>query len=532
MEPHTHGMTRTKISWRRGWESLLRMLLPAGLALAGSTAMADSAPSRMSEHAPNQALATSLFSWDPYSFPMTDDGVIHWTGLDLNLINAIFKHAGMRYLAEQESNWPTLVTEVENGTKDFAFGSFRTPEREEFAHFSDPYRYENIALYIPRSSVAAFKHDSLAGLFRRLRGRHARLGVVKDWSYSHPVDRHLAQPDNHALLVSFETEDKLPGALLKNEIDAYLCSQITGQTLLWRKGLQSRIQEYPRVLFRSPVHLLFSKETVTQEQVEHINRGLADARQSGEYNQIVRDYMYPILLSITIEARWFTIVDVLGTIAFSISGLLLGRRERYSLFGTFCLAALPAVGGGILRDVLLDRHPLGVLRTPVYMMAVIFTTLSYYFTLHVFRWARIHSTLRTNQALRRLRASTRKITEPLVQTFDAVGLSAFTVIGVVVAVESRVEPLWLWAPFCAALTGAGGGIVRDVVRSDTSLKSLKGVFYPEVALIWGLIFSLYLTSSADRLDPHQIVLAVVIVFLGAFLTRVSAICFKIKSPLF
>ena len=50
--------------------------------------------------------------------------------------------------------------------------------------------------------------------------------------------------------------------------------------------------------------------------------------------------------------------------------------------------------------------------------------------------------------------------------FDALGLAAFTVIGVVVAVESRSNPLWLWGPLLAALTGAGGGIIRrvDLVR--------------------------------------------------------------------
>jgi hypothetical protein len=69
----------------------------------------------------------------------------------------------------------------------------------------------------------------------------------------------------------------------------------------------------------------------------------------------------------------------------------------------------------------------------------------------------------------------------------------FSVIGVIVAVESGASPLWLWGPLLAMLTGAGGGIMRDVIRADSNMPSLKGEFYAEVALIWGFLFSLFLS---------------------------------------
>ena len=118
--------------------------------------------------------------------------------------------------------------------------------------------------------------------------------------------------------------------------------------------------------------------------------------------------------------------------------------------------------------------------------------------------------------------------------FDALGLAAFTVIGVIVAVEARCQPLWLWGPLLGALTGAGGGILRDVIRADADNPGLKGAFYAEVALIWGLIFSLFLMRFANSLDyqPAHITLAVTATIVGGLVTRMVVFHFKIKSPMY
>jgi polar amino acid transport system substrate-binding protein len=66
------------------------------------------------------------------------------------------------------------------------------------------------------------------------------------------------------------------------------------------------------------------------------------------------------------------------------------------------------------------------------------------------------------------------------------------------------------------------------------MPSLKGEFYAEVPLIWGLLFSLFLSWYSSRLysDPTHIFIGVVVVLAGAFLTRIGAIYFGIRSPLY
>jgi polar amino acid transport system substrate-binding protein len=120
----------------------------------------------------------------------------------------------------------------------------------------------------------------------------------------------------------------------------------------------------------------------------------------------------------------------------------------------------------------------------------------------------------------------------LFEVSDAIGIAAFTVTGVAVAIAHKAEPVWLWAPLLAMLTAAGGGILRDVLRQSGDIKSLRSEFYAEVPLIWGLLLALYLHWQALHLGPDDFVTAVVVTMAGAFLTRMAAVTLKMKSPAF
>jgi uncharacterized membrane protein YeiH len=70
-----------------------------------------------------------------------------------------------------------------------------------------------------------------------------------------------------------------------------------------------------------------------------------------------------------------------------------------------------------------------------------------------------------------------------VELTDAIGLAAFTVIAVVIAVRFFAEPLWLWGPPCAALSAAGGGTLRDMLRAVTKNPALHTPFYAEICIV-------------------------------------------------
>ncbi|MDP3640904.1 MAG: TRIC cation channel family protein, partial [Alphaproteobacteria bacterium] len=112
-----------------------------------------------------------------------------------------------------------------------------------------------------------------------------------------------------------------------------------------------------------------------------------------------------------------------------------------------------------------------------------------------------------------------KIMDWFVELLDAFGLAAYTVTGVIVALISQLDPLWLWGPILAVLTTTGGGMMRDIIRGQKDIPTLKNDFYGEIAIIWGLVLSLALTWNAEMMSPETMFNWIIFVVAGNFVTR-------------
>jgi polar amino acid transport system substrate-binding protein len=94
--------------------------------------------------------------------------------------------------------------------------------------------------------------------------------------------------------------------------------------------------------------------------------------------------------------------------------------------------------------------------------------------------------------------------------------------------------LLLWGPIFSALTGAGGAIVRDVIRADAIHPTLHYELYAEISLLWGFILSLFILNYADveSINLVSVKAAVALIGIGCLATRVIVIQRHIKAPLF
>jgi polar amino acid transport system substrate-binding protein len=468
----------------------------------------------------SRTLRCGWYPWDPYQYLSTRQDVERLTGLDVQLVRAVF--GGMGYeVAYDEVGWRQHQLDIRNGSRDIAAGAFKNPDRAEYAYFSAPYRKETDVLYVRRGEASRYRFADTGELMRRFRADGFRLGMIKGFYYGPEVMRFIDDPANAGRVVGVSDDIANFENLIAHRIDGFVVDRLVGSTLAWRYGWQEAVEEVSRPVYSNDIHVLFSKKTTTPEMVEAFNASLERLRRSGEYGRIIREYLFPVLLGATVGQQWFFTIDILGTVAFAVSGILLARQGGYSLFGALVLAALPAVGGGIMRDLIVGRERLSMLSNPAYLLAVMLTVLSGYVVLRL--------------ADRRPWSAGVSINLNSATAFsDALGLAAFTIIGVVVAVESRADPLWLWGPLLAALSGAGGGIVRDAIRADANNPFLKGTFYAEVALIWGLFLSLFLTWYANLLDykPAEISLAVLATLIGGLLTRMAVYQMKVRSPMY
>jgi polar amino acid transport system substrate-binding protein len=337
--------------------------------------------------------------------------------------------------------WRQHQQDIKDGTRDIAGGAFRSKEREEFAYYSIPYRSEKDMLYVRKVEQKKFKFNSAEELVKILESGSYKLGVIDGYFYGSTLMQYINDPRYADRIIKVKDDRDNFTNLFEHKIDAFPIDHLVGATLGWRHGWQKEVVEMPNPVFEDSIHVLFSKKTTNPELVERFNQTLLQMQKSGEYNKVMRDYLLPVLLGQTAGQTWFFIVDIIGTIAFAISGLLLARQGKYSLFGALVLAALPSIGGGIMRDILINRETLSVLRSPVYLGTIFATVMFFYVVFHVEDWyRRKKKTTHGHEHMFIGRISN----HAAIEFFDALGLSTFAVVGVIVAVEAKIQPLWMW----------------------------------------------------------------------------------------
>lgn len=232
---------------------------------------------------PACSLTMGIDAWEPYQYMSVGNTV---TGLDVELVQAVAKDMKCG-LDVVQGSWLELLTLLKDGNIDFVLGASKTADREAFAYFSEPYRQERFQLYVRRDD-SALSYDSLQAF---VAAGH-KVGVVNEYFYGDEVAA-LYEDDNH--------RDKFIGAiiselnmarLLDEEIDGLLEDSFVGASILRRKGLDKYIVPHSISLGSSDVYVMFSKASVTEQQVQQFNTGLARLKADGSYEHIVEKYRH------------------------------------------------------------------------------------------------------------------------------------------------------------------------------------------------------------------------------------------------
>lgn len=175
-------------------------------------------------------------------------------------------------------------------------------------------------------------------------------------------------------------------------------------------------------------------------------------------------------------------LEVVGTIAFAISGALVGVKKKHDLFGVLFLGLVTALGGGALRDVLIGNIPPQMFRNYHYVGIAagvsVLTFAAAYFSKK--DWG--------------------KHTEPfnvLLNIMDALGLGAFTVGGINTALEMGYGDNTFLVIFVGVLTGIGGGMMRDVLAGEVPFVLYKQV-YALACVLGGILYYILYCMGTPR----------------------------------
>jgi len=194
---------------------------------------------------------------------------------------------------------------------------------------------------------------------------------------------------------------------------------------------------------------------------------------------------------------YFTI-DILGTIAFAISGVLVAMEKKLDLFGVFIIAFVTAVGGGTLRDVLIGNLPVTWIKEPVYMVTIAATVI--FAILFV-------------KKLKYLRKS--------LFLFDTIGIGFYTLIGIEKGMSAELVPLMCIA--LGTITACFGGVIRDILCNEIPVIFRKEIYATACILGGSFYYVLLLTPL-----PVDYVFILAILFI--IILRILAVKYRIALP--
>ena len=181
-----------------------------------------------------------------------------------------------------------------------------------------------------------------------------------------------------------------------------------------------------------------------------------------------------------------TVMEIIGTIAFSISGALIGISCELDIFGVVFLGVITSVGGGMLRDVIIGNAPPLIFSNSFIFVIAAITAIIVFIVAYINR-----------QHFQMLKEKIKKINN----IFDAIGLSAFTVTGTEIACAAGLSDKLLLVILMGMTTGVGGGIFRDVLVSKIPYVFKKHIY--ALASVIGSIIYYYTRIAIEKklLEP-------------------------------
>jgi len=220
--------------------------------------------------------------WEPYQY---EDNSKQLTGLDIELVSAILKH--MRFsIRFTKMPWKRHLKMLEQGKVDIAAGASKTPERENYAFFSKPYRKESAVLYVRRGEASKYKFKKLEEII----GNPFRLGATRGYYYGERYTELIQVPKfrEHVQEVSSDRLNYLK--LMKDRIDGFLSDPVTATAGLLREGLLEKV-EILMPVYSDDIFVMFSKRSTSPEIVKGFNESLEDLKKNGTYDQILNKYL-------------------------------------------------------------------------------------------------------------------------------------------------------------------------------------------------------------------------------------------------
>ena len=187
-------------------------------------------------------------------------------------------------------------------------------------------------------------------------------------------------------------------------------------------------------------------------------------------------------------------MEMAGTVAFAASGAMVGVERNMDIFGVSVLGVVTAVGGGMIRDIVLGIIPPNVFTNPVYALVATITSCVDFL---VFYWKR-----------QLLEGHMRLTYDRVMLVMDSIGLGIFTVVGVNTGIRSGYMDNVFLLVFLGTITGVGGGLMRDMMAGVPPYIFVKHIY--ACASIVGAVVCVYMNRFVGNVEAMMVACFVII----------------------
>lgn len=234
------------------------------------------------EAASECTLRLGIDVWEPYQYVDVNNEI---RGMDVELVTTAMRNIGCEIEVVQ-GPWVSLLNELKDGAVDVLLGASKTSGREEYAHFSIPYRMEEFALYIRNDDKQRAEYATIDEFIVN----ESRIGIVGEYYYGPEVSALLDNESTATYFVPAIIGEMNIARLLDQDIDGYLEDSLVGASMLWRKGLKNYVKAHGFKIQTGEIYVMFSKESVALTMVEQVNEQLELLRENGTFAKLVDKY--------------------------------------------------------------------------------------------------------------------------------------------------------------------------------------------------------------------------------------------------
>lgn len=193
------------------------------------------------------------------------------------------------------------------------------------------------------------------------------------------------------------------------------------------------------------------------------------------------------------------LMDLLGVAVFAVSGVLAAGRKHLDWFGVLAIATVAAIGGGTLRDLLIDRHPVFWMDDTRYLWAILVASL---LTMLIVRF--------------------RELPTRALLVADALGLALFAISGARIAETAGFGGIVV--VILGTITGVAGGVFRDVLLAEIPLLLRDGEIYATAAIAGVVVYLLLQSAGFEAMTAGNAGMATIVA------VRFAAIFLRLRIP--